>query len=288
MIIYLAHPIDSINKNLTSRIAQQISYLRHHIRNSGHVLYHPAEAFVPGKKAEVTHHIESINQHAQALADGIIVVLPKGAKSWGVPAEIERARIYQQPVAIISDEDPTWSMPHEETHPLVEWFRPDTGNFAKAVKYLERNHPRKQPITEIRYTKLSNEATTPARAYMDDAGYDLFVSQHAVIPAHSFMDIPTHVAVQLPIETWGLLTGRSSTTRRRGLLVNQGIIDPGYRGELFVGVWNLTDKAVEVQTGERIAQLIVMPNTTSVTEMVEVDRLDPHPRGMNGFGSTGN
>lgn len=288
MIIYLAHPIDSINKNLSSRIAQQISYLRHHMKNSDHVLYHPAEAFIAGKKSEVTHHIESINRHAQSLADGLIVVLPKGAKTWGVPAEIERARVWRQPVAIISDEDPTWSMPHEETHPLVKWFRMDTGNYAKAIKYLERNNPRKQPITEIRYTTLSAEALTPQRAYLDDAGYDLFVSENTMVPPNSFVDIPTHVAVQLPVETWGLLTGRSSTTRRRGLLVNQGIIDPGYRGELFVGVWNLTDSAVEVQTGERIAQLIVMPNTTSVTEMVEVERLDTHPRGANGFGSTGN
>ena len=288
MLIYLAHPVDSISRNLTSRMNQQISYLRHHCKNSNHVLYHPAEAFVAGKKAPITHHIETINQHAQAQADGLIVLLPKGSKSWGVPAEIERARIWGQPVAIISDEDPTWSMPNTHTHPLAAWFRPDTGNFAIAIRYIEQNAKPKQPINEILFKQLTPEGQQPDRAYLDDAGYDLYVSKHVTIPPHAFVDIPTDIAVQLPAETWGLLTGRSSTTRRRGLLVNQGIIDPGYRGELFVGVWNLTDQPVEVKPGERIAQLIVMLNTTSITRMLPTDQFDPHPRGTNGFGSTGN
>jgi dUTP pyrophosphatase len=287
MLIYLAHPVDSINKNLTSKMGQQITYVRHLLKNSNHVLYHPAHAFVAGKKATVSHEIETINRHAQEQADGVLVILPKGAKSWGVPAEIERARIWNQPVAIISDEDPTWSMPHTQTHPLTVWFRPDTGNFAKAIKYLETHTTKKQKPTEVRYTKITPDAKTPERAYGDDAGYDLYVAKNVTIPPNEFVDIPTYVAVQLASETWGLLTGRSSTTRRRGLLVNQGVIDPGYRGELFVGVWNLTDQPVEVKTGERIAQLILMPNVTAVTNMVEVDRLDAHPRGVNGFGSTG-
>lgn len=84
-----------------------------------------------------------------------------------------------------------------------------------------------------------------------------------------------------------MLTGRSSTLRQRGLLVNQGIIDTGYRGELFAGVWNLTSDSVVAQPGERLAQLIIMTNTTIDTYMSEYTTLDHSERGISGFGSSG-
>lgn len=127
----------------------------------------------------------------------------------------------------------------------------------------------------------------PTRAFPDDAGLDIYVSQDMSIPPHGFVDIPSGIAVQLPSNYWGLLTGRSSTLRKRGLLVNQGVIDPGYRGELLAGVWNLTDFTVTVQSGERLAQLILMPNVTPEFELLQVERLDTHDRGTSGFGSSG-
>lgn len=127
----------------------------------------------------------------------------------------------------------------------------------------------------------------PTRAHEDDAGYDLYASEARNIAPGEFADIPTGIAVQLPLGTWGLLTGRSSTLRKRGLLVNQGIIDHGYRGELFAGVQNLSGQPVQVLPGERLAQLIIMPNLTEMTEMLEVQQLADHERGTNGFGSSG-
>ena len=130
----------------------------------------------------------------------------------------------------------------------------------------------------------------PTRAYADDAGFDLYVSRGVEIPARGFMDISCGVAVELPRGSWGLLTGRSSTLRERGLLVHTGIIDVGYRGELFAGVWNLTDDPVAVKAGERISQLIIMRNLTedvNLTEVKHPDEFSHHPRGVRGFGSSG-
>lgn len=127
----------------------------------------------------------------------------------------------------------------------------------------------------------------PTRAHDDDAGYDLYVSEDRTIDPGEFVDIPTGIAIQLPRNTWGLLTGRSSTLRKLGLLVNQGIIDYGYRGELFAGVQNLTNHRVLVTAGSRIAQLIVVPNATLDTVLEEVSELDTHERGPRGFGSSG-
>ena len=131
------------------------------------------------------------------------------------------------------------------------------------------------------------EARMPIRAHCDDAGWDLYVSQTVTVPPHGFMDVPSGVSIQLPNGYWGMLTGRSSTIRKRGLLVVQGIIDTGYTGELFSAVWNLTAEPVTLTRGERVAQLIILPNSTAQTVMVQAETLDETTRGWAGFGSSG-
>lgn len=131
------------------------------------------------------------------------------------------------------------------------------------------------------------EARMPIRAHHDDAGWDLFVSKDVEVPPHGFMDVPSGVSMELPNGYWGLLTGRSSTIRKRGLLVVQGVIDTGYRGELFSAVWNLTDKTVALKRGERVAQLILLPNSTAASVLVASTDLGGSERGFGGFGSSG-
>lgn len=127
----------------------------------------------------------------------------------------------------------------------------------------------------------------PTRGHANDAGLDLYVSEDVVVPAGQFVDIPTDVAGALPEGFWGLLTGRSSTLRKHGLLVHMGVIDQGYRGELFAGVMNLTDKPVAIHRGDRIAQLILVPMSSRPYVPLGVDQLPEGDRGTNGFGSTG-
>jgi dUTP pyrophosphatase len=69
-----------------------------------------------------------------------------------------------------------------------------------------------------------------------------------------------------------------------------GVIDSGYRGELFVGVTNLKKYAGEktvVRKGDRLAQLIPMRLASHELRAVEVEELNDHERGIKGFGSTG-
>lgn len=125
----------------------------------------------------------------------------------------------------------------------------------------------------------------PSFAYEGDAGMDL-----AVLGVHSLQpgerrDLPTGVAIQLPVGFYARLVGRSSTLRKRGLFVFEGIIDQGYRGPLFVFVENKTDAVVEVADGSRIAQIIVQPIFQPRLEQVQ--QLDDSERGSKGFGSSG-
>jgi dUTP pyrophosphatase len=81
---------------------------------------------------------------------------------------------------------------------------------------------------------------------------------------------------------------RSGLAARHGISVvnSPGLIDSGYRGEIKVVLLN-TDLAepFQVDTGDRIAQLVIVP--VPAVEVVVVDELDDTVRGVGGFGSSG-
>jgi len=119
-----------------------------------------------------------------------------------------------------------------------------------------------------------------------DVGYDLTLSADLIIAPHSqvAVDLKTGVKVKVPTGTWGLIINRSSTPRKKGLIVMPGVIDEGYIGELFACVFNTTDNPIEVKMGERLAQLILLPAVVRGIE--EVEKLPETERGETGFGST--
>jgi dUTP pyrophosphatase len=125
----------------------------------------------------------------------------------------------------------------------------------------------------------------PRRIYPGDAGYDLICSIDTRVQIGQFVDVPCGIKIELPEGVWGLITGRSSTLRERGLLVTQGIIDNGYRGWIFAGVQNLSETVVDIKQGERIAQLILHPIIAPEPKLVET--LSESDRGTNAFGSSG-
>jgi len=141
--------------------------------------------------------------------------------------------------------------------------------------------------TTIRWVKLSEGGEVPRHSHAGDAGYDLVVSRDTVIPPHTFVDVHTDIAVIWPDGMWGRITGRSSTLRKKGLLVSEGIIDNEYTGELFTGVYNLGDQEVVIKKGERVAQLI--PHMLIGLEWTEIqaEEIPDTKRGSGGFGSTG-
>lgn len=132
---------------------------------------------------------------------------------------------------------------------------------------------------------VDDDGLLPSRAYSDDAGVDLATLGDVTVPPRVVMDIPTGLAMATPPGYWAWIVGRSSAIRRWGLEVKGGIIDPGYRGPLFICAHNLTDEAVVVPSGTRLAQVILFALVTAPIRLVEA--LPPSPRGTNGFGSSG-
>lgn len=145
-------------------------------------------------------------------------------------------------------------------------------------------------LREPIFQKLHMDAVIPQRVHDSDIGWDLTVRTDAPIriPPNTFADIPSDLAVQLPEDSWAMLTGRSSALRKHGLLVNLGVIDEGYRGELFAGVFNVSGKQVVVENGWRLAQLIVIGrHDLPAFDALYSNQLSWSSRGTGAFGSTG-
>jgi dUTP pyrophosphatase len=290
MFVYLSHPIDKADAEITIEVEWAIKKLQQAIvdHNSDIVLFRPQYAFFVSPSAFVGPFIESVNREAQKQASAMVVFWPAGSRSWGVPVEVERAVKAGMPIAFVTETEPTWSMPQAwYDSELLQHFDWTEDGINQAVLWLGITG-RVDFGEDLIPTKLMNDqAQLPTKAYSDDAGFDLYVSADTWIYPGEFVDVPCAVAVELPSDTWALLTGRSSTLRKHNLMVNQGVIDPGYRGELYAGVWNLGSKAIKIEAGDRLAQLILMPNHALNAKLVSVNELQSHQRGQSGFGSSG-
>lgn len=137
---------------------------------------------------------------------------------------------------------------------------------------------------KVKVKKLVENAHLPERAYDNDAGADLFAIEDVTIQPHSPACIKTGIAIALPKKTCGVLWGKSSI-ESKGLIITAGLIDEGYRGEVIVCVFNLTDKIQVVEKNQKIAQMVVMP--VYYPKFKEVKELEKSKRGIFGFGSTG-
>jgi dUTP pyrophosphatase len=141
---------------------------------------------------------------------------------------------------------------------------------------------------DLPVVKLKDNAVIPTRAHPGDAGLDLYSTETAHLGPGERWSVGTGIALEIPEGHAGLVLPRSGLAREHGIaLVNApGLIDAGYRGEVRVLLLN-TDPAetVRIETGARIAQLVVTP--VAIADAVEVAELSDTARGDGGFGSSG-
>ena len=142
----------------------------------------------------------------------------------------------------------------------------------------------------IKIKKLTEHAIVPQRATAGSAGMDLCACIKApiTIAPRQLVTVPTGLAIALPNSGCvALLFGRSGLGVKHGITLSNsvGVIDSDYRGEIKVGLCNLSDTPYTIQPNERIAQLVITPVLPLPVQ--QVDELDETARGEGGFGSTG-
>jgi len=150
---------------------------------------------------------------------------------------------------------------------------------------LRRHSPVPAPVLDVR--RLDPALPVPTYAHPGDAGLDLHAADSTTLLPGERALVPCGIAIAIPEAHVGLVHPRSGLAVDHGLtLLNApGTIDAGYRGEVKVLLINHGSEPVEVEHGQRIAQLVITP--IAVVDVREVDRLEGTGRGRGGFGSTG-
>ncbi len=141
---------------------------------------------------------------------------------------------------------------------------------------------------QLRITRVDRTLPLPKYESAGACAFDLIARETTTVEPKAVSRIPSNVIVCVPDGYVLLVTPRSSTPKRKGLLIphGAGIVDQDYCGpddEIFVQLWNFTDAATTVERGERFAQAMIVPVTRC--EIVEGEPATQKSRG--GFGSTG-
>jgi dUTP pyrophosphatase len=132
--------------------------------------------------------------------------------------------------------------------------------------------------------RLSPTANLPFRGSKYAAGLDLFANETKTIQSNSSALVSTGISMVIPHGYYGRIAPRSGFSVKTGLMVNAGVIDSDYRGEVKILFANPTTNSVQVNSGEKVAQIVV--ERIALLDVEEVDSLEESERGANGFGST--
>lgn len=165
-------------------------------------------------------------------------------------------------------------------------------------------------VQTIGYVKCGSGTTIPSRGSAKAAGMDLSSSMDCTIMPGETVKVSTGLKVKLPENHYGQIASRSGLASRQ-IVVEGGVIDEDYTGELIVMVHNQRPKpnlftillvcisalfgydrsqlfnSFVVKKGDRIAQLICLPYSSPEIVVMDEVSLTQTTRGSSGFGSTG-
>ena len=139
--------------------------------------------------------------------------------------------------------------------------------------------------------KIINKSKNELPKYetLFSAGMDLRANLEESIVLKPFqrLVVKTGLFISLQQGYEAQIRPRSGLALKKGITVlnSPGTIDADYRGEIGVILINLSDSDFEINTGDRIAQMIIAKHET--IEWEAADKLDCSVRGDKGFGSTG-
>lgn len=139
--------------------------------------------------------------------------------------------------------------------------------------------------------KIVNQSDNPLPNYesVGAAGMDImaYLNEPVTLKPLERVLIPTGLFIELNKGYEAQLRPRSGMSIKHGIsLVNAvGTIDSDYRGEIKIPTINLSNETYTIQSGDRIAQMIIAKYEQA--QLIEVDILEDTKRGSGGFGSTG-
>tara|TARA_B100001769_G_C22098640_1_gene592900 strand:+ start:908 stop:1363 length:456 start_codon:yes stop_codon:yes gene_type:complete len=137
---------------------------------------------------------------------------------------------------------------------------------------------------------MGDKIPLPEYETIGSAGLDLraCIETKLNLESGKTLMIPIGFAMYLEDENLAaLVVPRSGLGSKHGIVLGNlvGLIDSDYQGELMVPAWNRSDADFEINPGDRIAQMIIVPIVQANFKVVE--DFDESVRGTKGFGSSG-
>lgn len=103
----------------------------------------------------------------------------------------------------------------------------------------------------------------PERANPSDAGLDIFYNPEeadtVTLEAGDNAVLSTGVRFGIPHGFMLQVMNRSSMAAKRGLIVGAHCVDSGYDGEVFIDLHNIGNESQQVNPGDKIAQVVLVP-----------------------------
>jgi len=139
--------------------------------------------------------------------------------------------------------------------------------------------------------RIINNSNNPLPEYATEGAAGMDIRAHlesplTLKPLERFL-VPTGIFIELPKGYEAQVRPRSGLAIKQGLtcLNSPGTIDSDYRGEVRIVLINLSGEDQTINTGDRIAQMIV--HSVERVKWKTVKKISTTKRNEGGFGHTG-
>ena len=137
---------------------------------------------------------------------------------------------------------------------------------------------------KVKVKKFATYACIPQKATLVSAGFDLYSARVLLLEARKLQKIETDIAFQFSPKFTCRINLYSSMSLK-DIVSGSGVNDSDFRENISVILINTSDRTVEIEVGDRIAEIFFLRKEDVKFE--EVKELDHTERGVGGFGSTG-
>ncbi len=139
-------------------------------------------------------------------------------------------------------------------------------------------------------SRIGDSIPLPHYATEGSAGLDMraCIDEAITLEPGDTVLVPTGLAIHIADPALAaVLLPRSGLGHKHGLVLGNlvGLIDSDYQGQVFISCWNRSASSYEVQPGERIAQMVLVP--VEQVKFQIVTEFGESERGTGGFGHTG-
>ncbi len=142
---------------------------------------------------------------------------------------------------------------------------------------------------KMKITILEHNTNIPQYQTEGASGMDLAaaISENITLKPLDRVLVPTGIKIELPKGCEAQIRARSGLSIKHGITLPNGIgtIDEDYRGEIMVGLINLSNEPYTINPNDRIAQMVICRVEKAELEIVQ--ELSFSSRAAGGFGSTG-